>query len=255
MTGPEQRVEGVLVRVQPVADAALIITLLSADAGRVEAYARNARASTRRFGGRLELFGQGSARIGRARGSLPLLAGFDRGPSLVGVDLDYTRLLLCSHAAELALASSQPDHADPDLHAWLCRVLRSLGTSRGVADPAAARIGLELGWLQAIGAAPPIDSCSGCGAPWQTGALWPRSHDGLRCLRCEGREGADISLDDLDLLAALVRDPAAAGGRPTPRGARLLRQRVAGLLDEQLGRRTRSASALDGLETDPAADA
>ncbi len=247
MSGAEQRVEGVLVRVQPVGEADLIVTLLSADAGRVEAYARNARASTRRFGGRLEVFGQGSARLGRARGSLPILAGFDPGPALVGGDLDYTGLLLCSHAAELALASSQPDHADPVLHAWLCRVVRALAATRGVADPAAARIGVELSWLQAIGAAPPIDLCSSCGTPWQAGALWPRPHDGLRCLRCEGREAADISLSDLDLLAALVRDPGVAGGQPTPRGARLLRQRVAGLLDEQLGRRTRSASALDGL--------
>ena len=250
MSGPSSRVQGVIVRLHPVGDADLIVSLLSPESGLVDAYARAARKSSRRFGGRLELFVEGIATVTPGRGSLPQLSAFEASAALIDGALDYPRLALASHAAELALAGSQPEHADPALVRWLRSTLVAIAAAPEV-EVGPARFGIELGWLVTLGVAPPLGSCAACGGSLADGASWTRPHDGLRCRGCS--PFAAVQIDGLDLAAlAGVASTAEAALAPlrsqlAPPTVRLVRSRIAGLLDEQLGRRTRSAAALDAL--------
>lgn len=250
MSGPSSRVQGILVRLHPVGDADLIVSLLSPSAGLVDAYARAARKSSRRFGGRLELFVEGVATLNHGRGSLPQLSGFEASAALIDGVLDYPRLALASHAAELALAGSQPEHADPAMVHWLRATLLAIAAA-GEVEVGPVRFGIELGWLVTLGVAPPFGSCAACGGNLADGASWTRPHDGLRCRACSPFDAVQIEGVDLGALAGLAATPEAAlrplRHRLAPPTVRLVRSRIAGLLHEQLGRRTRSAAALDAL--------
>ncbi|MEY3012493.1 MAG: hypothetical protein RIT45_1228 [Pseudomonadota bacterium] len=247
MAAPARTFVGTVLRLQPVGDADLIVSFLGPEVGRVDAFARSARSSLKRFGGRLELFVAGEAQVRDGRGRLPTLLGLHRHGELLGGEVDYPRLALASLVAELALCAAQPDHPDRALHDWL---LDALAMARAFPADALreARLGVELGWLDALGTLPPLGYCGGCGGPVDSGLSWNASHDGARCRSCSPMGAAHLDARDVSALLAARSGTLRPGGpRLSAAAARLLHERTAGLLGDHLSRPPRSAEALSAL--------
>lgn len=246
MAAPPRLLDGIVLRLQPVGEADLIVSMLTPERGRVDAYARSARSSLKRFGGRLELFLDGQAALRDGRGRLPTLLTFERRGELLGGVVDYPRLALASLAAELALCAAQPEHPDVALERWLRGALVAVRAFPAGAL-AEARLGLEFGWLDALGTLPTIDVCADCGGSVDAGLAWVTPHDGARCLSCSPARAAHLRAEDVATLRAAIAGGLQPGQRLSPSAARLLADRSAGLLAEHLSRPPRSAEALAAL--------
>lgn len=173
-----------VLRLQPLGEADLIVSLLSLDAGRVDALARGARSSRKRFGGVLRPFCQVSVEVeAPRRGALASLKTADLVADLGGDVLSYPQLCLAAYFTELALQVAQAEHAEPALFHWLadrlpwCRQLAD-------ADLAAAKLAAEAAWLQVGGVLPDLLRCARCGALLAGGGSWPADSDGLGCRAC-----------------------------------------------------------------------
>ncbi len=228
-----------VLRVQPVREADLIVSLLNAQRGRVDAVARGARSSRKRFGGTLQPFCKISMQLGRSRGSLPVLAEAAVIKAWLGQDVDYPRLSLASYAAELALVSTQPGHADPGLMAWLerswdlCEHLQP-GQLRSL------KLTMDVGLLRVHGGLPDFTKCARCGlAP--VDASWPDWHAGPVCGRCERPSGSRL---EPELLTALQQADftSIAGHR-----LRLIEERTGQLLSHAVMATLNSARLLQSL--------
>ena len=266
--------DAIVLRLQPVRDADLIVTFLDPSRGRVDAYARAARKSVRRFGGRLELFMRGRAALKLGRGDLPQLVGFEREVHLVPATMDWPLLCLLSSVAELGAIASQPEHADPQLHAWTCAALTAC-----VGLPASrirlACLAIDLGFLRAVGCLPSQERCGDCFGGLASGAVWREASEGWLCTDCQRRDLAARASDrdpeaalnevnddvqnfvkalTLSTIRELIADPAQAHTAfLSRRVGRLLRARADALLAEVLPRplRTREPlnEAMDAIPT------
>ena len=240
--------DAIVARLQPVGDNDLIVSLLTAERGRVDAWVRAGRKSSRRFGGRLELFRAGVARLRPGRGQMPSLAGFEGARQLLGPGVGYSALCLASYAAELALIAAQPEHADAQLATWLSQALAAVAH----ADPEAVvtdRLAIEITFLAAAGCMPATADCNHCGAPLAAGAAWPAFADGPLCDGCAPGGHLELGVVTMCALAGLRGgDLSAAHVEPLPAPERdLITARVTGLLHDALPRRPRSADALNAL--------
>ncbi len=244
----EQPLEVIIARLQPVGDNDLIASLLSSERGRVDAWVRAGRKASRRFGGRLELFRQGTARLRKGKGRLPSLVGLESAKQLLAPGASYGVLCLASYAAELALIAAQPEHADSDLATWLEHSLRLADTCDDD-DLATSRLATEIAFLGAAGWLPSAIRCSQCGLDLAGGAAWPAFADGPVCARCAPGGQIDLDARSLATLMALRSgDPAAAPlAALSPDQINLLGERVVGLLHDALPRRPRSADALSTM--------
>jgi len=244
----EQPLDVIVARLQPVGDNDLIVSLLSSERGRVDAYVRAGRKSSRRFGGRLELFRKGTARLRAGRGRLPSLVGLEDARQLLAPGASYGVLCLASYAAELALIAAQPEHADVELAGWLEQSL-AMAADCDEETLAVARLALEVAFLGAAGWMPSVARCHACGAELGGGAAWPAFADGPVCARCAPGGHVDLDATALAALMALRGGDASAARLdvlPTEQ-LELLGARVVGLLHDALPRRPRSADALAAL--------
>jgi DNA repair protein RecO (recombination protein O) len=173
-----------LLRLQPLGEADYIVSLLTLNAGRVDALARGARSSRRRFAGVLRPFCRVAAEVEPPRrGSLATLKSADLLEDLAGDALSYPQLCLAAYLSELALQVAQADHAEPALFHWLadrwpwCRQLAD-------ADLPAAKLAAEVAWLHVGGVLPDLLHCSRCSALLVSGGSWPADLDGLGCPDC-----------------------------------------------------------------------
>ena len=236
--------DALIIRLQPVRDADLIVTLLDPTRGRVDAYARSGRKSSRRFGGQLQLFALGRARLTQAKGGLPQLSEFERSADLAPGSVDWPLLCLCSTIAELAAVASQPEHADPGLHRWACACLRACdGLPPGRFRLASLTV--DLGFLHAVGSLPDVSRCGVCAGDLSAGATWEDANQGWCCLRCRSTAGPTVDGAACAAVEALVRDPDAVRTVfLSRRVGRLLRRHADALLADVLPRPLRTREPL-----------
>lgn len=239
----------IIVRLQPLREADVIVTLLGAEAGRVDAVARGARSSRKRFAGSLRLFCEVTAVLEPPRrGTLATLVAADLCSDWLGDAVGYDALCLASYATELALHASQPGHADPELHAWLASCLAAagrLGRAEATDAPGTAghlrrsRLAVEAGFLRVVGQFPDLAHCARCGAPTTRGAVWPPAAEGPLCPDC-AVDGIRLSALALAALARL------AAGQPSnvPPPLRPIEERLAERMAQAIPKPLRSAGAL-----------
>ncbi len=245
MSSPTSLGSCLCVRVQPLGDADLIVTLLSAELGRVDAVAKSARSSRKRFGGSLRLFSELDVNLGHGRGRLPVLATTSERRAWLGDSVGYDQLCLASYAAELALCASQPEHADVPLYLWLCDAWSlAAGSVQGVLRP--LRLAIDVTWLRVMGLLPDLEACVRCGAHLDEGAVWAHAGQGLLCRNCAEGSAQRIGLDVLLGLRALsARGLDAEVARHLPSaGLRSVEERVAQLVAQAVSTPLRSAVAL-----------
>ena len=153
--------EAVLLRSVPYQEADLVVTLYTRDRGKLSAMARGARGSKRRFGAGLALFVLARAELRPARsGDLWTLTSFDVVRDFRAVAGDIAAMAHASYGVELVrelAAPEQPDVGVLDLLVELFETLFAVGAS-----PIVLRA-FELRLLAAVGLAPALDRCIGCG--------------------------------------------------------------------------------------------
>ena len=234
---PRQHVPGIVIRQQPLGEADLIVTIVSPELGRVDAMARGARKSSKRFGGGLALFTEVSAIVEQGRGRLPTLVESTLRRNYLPDATEYTQLALASLAAELAGHASQHEHADSALYDWLDAALQLCGACLppsphapiGIRTP---QLALEVGFLQSAGLFPDLQACVRCGQSTASGAHWLDADAGLTCLRCEPARSTALEPSLVRTLVLWTLSP------PTPpletlpmtAGLRVVEQRVGVLL-------------------------
>jgi DNA repair protein RecO (recombination protein O) len=152
----------IVLRTRALGESDLLVVLLTPEHGKVEAAARGARNSKRRFPGGLPSGLRGLATITRGRGSLARLERFEAtiDHSPVGRDLDRFAYVayLCELTDELVLGR----HPDPLVFAALCTALEAV--IGGVPRPGQLRR-YELALLAGLGLLPALVDCCACGDP------------------------------------------------------------------------------------------
>jgi DNA repair protein RecO (recombination protein O) len=229
-----------VLRVQTVREADVIVTLLHPLHGRVDAVARGARSSRKRFGAALAPFRLVHARLGRGRGQLPVLAEATLLQEFLRDGTGYPQLALASYATELAQHASQPDHADPGLFQWLQGVWTQAGQPIE-GQLRALRLQAEVTFLRELGAFPDVRACASCHGSTGQGAVWPDASSGLLCLTCAGNRTPRLSADLLDALAL------SQFSTLDPHALRPVEERVAQLIGQVIAAPLRSAQALRSL--------
>ena len=245
---PRSRLDGIVIRQQPIAEADVIVSLASEHDGRVEVLARGARKSSKRFAGGVALFSQISAVIEQGRGHLPTLVECSLQRSFLAASPSYGQLALASYVAELTSCASQPSHADPALYAWLQASL-SLCATVDEQQLRTPRLAIEVGFLQAAGAFPDLQLCAHCGQETSGGGSWLDADVGLVCTRCLPPQADALPPALVRALVLWALAPASLPIQTLPASAalRLTEKRVAELLGHVLPPNLRSATALRDL--------
>lgn len=180
-----------VLRLQPVGESDVIVGLLSASEGRLEAVARGGRNSHKRFAGALQPFQLAEATVQPGRGALPLLRELRPVRTWLREEVSWPRLCLAAWATELAAVASQPSHADPALLDWLLTAWDAAALLPD-SDPGRLRqlrLGLLLTLLALVGAMPDLQACTRCGRDLQLGTVWPPDADAPLCVACTPAAG------------------------------------------------------------------
>ncbi len=225
-----------------------VVALLTAERGKLAAFAHGARASRRRFGGALEPFNLLAAELReRPGGGLWTLESAAVARGFGAIRGDLARIACAAYACDLARSLVREQEAHPDLYALLLALLERLDAAP--AEPAALRA-FELGALRATGLLPRLDACARCGGalPGAPARLAFSPEDGgFLCAGCApGAPRAPRCGPDAAVALRRLAEGglAAAGPLPGPVAAEA-RDLLTRFLEHHLGRRLPSRRFLD----------
>jgi DNA repair protein RecO (recombination protein O) len=247
----EERTPAIVLRARDYSESDRIVTLLTRDMGKLSGIARGAKASKRRFAGKLEPFSHVMLYFRRRPlGHLVFITraeGADLAP--IRLDDDLGKIALGSYMVELtdALASEENEAADA------YRILSTALILLGEAGPTPAlRQAFELKLLGWAGFGLEFDRCRLCAAPSETAGArlyFVVARGGVVCTRCRSdapEGGLPISpasaialarIGTASLEAACADNPAGADG-----GVSLAR-----FIGSIVDRRLRSIEFLDSM--------
>lgn len=262
-------VEAYVLRMRPLGEADRILTLFSAERGKLSAVAKGARKTRSKFGARLDFMARSQLTLHVGR-SLDVITG----ARLVGgawehvIDPDV--FALASYLAETIDGLCEPELAVPEIYEILRQFEQTLKTSAAITGPESAsssesrfgamRVVIDLRLLSALGFAPELDACVRCGEPLGRrpfaggrAALSPEA-GGLVCRRCldagSGDEGdmrrsfgvVRLSTAEFQLLrAARVLSLQEAAGMPALAS---LGRATQAFIQQHLGRAAKSLAAV-----------
>lgn len=252
MAQPTVTADAVVLRASPFGESDLVVHLLVRGHGRVGAFARGARKSTRRFGGGLEPFCVLSVEYAERRSAALVDL---RGASLVtphaALRADLLRLAHAGYATELVRELSHEHQANDRMYELLVGYYDAL--SAAGASSLLLRA-FEVQAMEAAGLSPALNACVRCSAdPTRDPASGfdPRA-GGVVCGRC--RRG-DVALGPgaLALLRALQRGGVAAAAKADASDLPLepARRAMASFLAQHLQRELRSLSFLRDVGAPP----
>ncbi|MCA9666502.1 MAG: DNA repair protein RecO [Myxococcales bacterium] len=238
--------EALVARAVDYGEADRVLTLLTAQMGRVSALARSARRSRKRFGGALALFvvGRAALKPRRGGGEMWTLERFEAVEDLsAAISADVVKIAHGSYMLEVARDSWPPGEHDPQRFALVRGALRALGAAP---EPSPSLLrAFELQVLLGAGVLPSLDACARCGADVAEDELAPLGFSvtlgGVICLAC-GAHGWPLEPEvrrELRELAAV--DIASAAARSPDREVRLrCRELCAMLVQHHLGHAPKS---------------
>lgn len=139
-------------------DADLIITLFGASGGKYTAIARQARASRKRFAGKLEPFCELEVGLGRSKGRLPNIAEARVSRSFPQILRRLESMTSAGHALAFTRAILPEQHGDPDSYSLVLEMLDQL--NHGHADNAALLAAFKIRMLTLQGYRPELEVCA-----------------------------------------------------------------------------------------------
>jgi DNA repair protein RecO (recombination protein O) len=176
----------VVVRTVDYGEADRIVTLLTRAHGKLQAIARGARKSHKRFGAALSLFGVGEATLSERPGAeLATLESFDGARGFPHLLLDMAKVAHGGYACELVRELLPPRQPEPELFDLLVSFLALLDEQPARAET--LRV-LELRVLEAVGLRPEVERCVGCGSETldEAGQVFDARRGGVVCASCHG---------------------------------------------------------------------
>ncbi|MGZ3553860.1 MAG: DNA repair protein RecO [Vulcanimicrobiaceae bacterium] len=229
---------GVVLRGRNLGEADRIFTLFTTECGKMDAVAKGVRRTKSHLAGRLEFMNE--VRLGMHRGrSLDVITSAEIEHE------HWSRIVLpeafaaASLVAELVDAFCEPDLALPEVYELLTGAIVAIAQST---EPLALLPRFSLRLLDALGLAPPSESCARCGASLVGKAAWlDPEQGGLAGEECRVKWREVLELDIADVanfraLGAAKGGPVRAIGRATPRVARAIET----LVNHHLGRRLKA---------------
>lgn len=244
--------EAVVLRASAFGESDLVVHLLVRGRGRIGAFARGARKSTRRFGCALEPFCILSVDYAERRGAELVDL---RGASLVtphaALRADLPRLAHAGYATELVRELSHERQANDRMYELL------IGYFEALAAQGASSLllrALEIQAMQAAGLSPSLGGCVRCGADpsRDPSSGFDATAGGVTCGRCR-RGGAVLGPGALALLRALQRGGVVAASKADATDLPLepVRRAMASFLGHHLQRELRSLSFLRDVGAPP----
>ncbi len=247
----EERTPAIVLRTRDYSESDRIVTLLTRDMGKLSGIARGAKASKRRFAGKLEPFSHVMLYFRRRPlGHLVFITraeGGDLAP--LRLDDDLGKIALGSYMLELtdALASEETEAAEA------YQILSTALTLLGEAGPnAALRQAFELKILGWAGFGLEFDHCRLCAAPsaaTEARLYFIVARGGVVCARCrtDAPEGgvpiSPASAATLTRIGAASLEAASAGHPAGADGGNSLARFIGSIID----RRLRSIEFMDSV--------
>jgi DNA repair protein RecO (recombination protein O) len=239
--------ESIILRTRPLGEADLVVTFLTPDDGKIEATARAARKSRRRFGGALDPLTFGKAAWTETEGrALAFLESFEIVRSFAQRQSDLPWFYLFAYVAEVADTFAREREPDPRFYR-LVRVCAEASAEGSTPD--LVRRWFELWTLRLQGLLPGFGECSRCRKPPGGRGLSVEPASGeTSCAECAGSGGpreASIALtgEELEWLRRALRS--VPGKMPAPPSAPGLGRLVRALLTGFTGKPFRTARFLD----------
>ncbi len=217
-----------MLRRHDYSESSQILRLLTERSGVVGVLARGARREKSPFGGALDLFYRGEARIRfRPRAGLHLLTGFRVTSSHPGLRKALPRFHAACRLVKIVLSMTREEEHHPGLLPRLEAGLELLETA-GEEEVDPILVAAELGLLGVLGFAPRFDACAACGGDASgRGATLSARFGGVLCARCGPGDPRRLSVPPrtLNVLRLLAhRDPrTAARVRLAPEDRRTIR--------------------------------
>ena len=179
--------QAIVLRLSDYSETSQIVSLFTAGSGLARLIAKGVRRGTRRrFAAGLDLLEYGEVSYAPPRGTAGLgtLTEWTQRDAFAGLRANLLCLYGGLYTAELVSALTEEYDAHPELFAALLAALRELSTAK---QPVATIVRFQLELAAAIGYAPKLHDCVGCGRPRTRGApaYFGSAAGGLLCRDCE----------------------------------------------------------------------
>jgi DNA repair protein RecO (recombination protein O) len=234
---PTYRDEGIVLRTMRLGEADRIVTILTAEHGKVRAVAKGVRRTKSRMGGRVEPLSHVAMLCWRGR-ELDIVNQAESLDTFRAIREDMSRLAPATTILEIADQVAEQHAPAGDLFSIVLGALRSLESA-----PSPLLLGAFcLKVLAAEGVGPIVDACARCGSPGPLVAF-EITEGGLLCAKC--RRGQAVSADFVDLARRILNGGLASALRESAGPVANEVERVAlGAMEQHLDRRLRSARQL-----------
>lgn len=233
------KTSAVVMRGRTYGEADRILTLFTSERGKIDAIAKGARRTKSHLAGRLE-FGN-EVQLGMHRGrNLDVVVSADILTAHWQYLVQPERFAAASIVVEIIDAFCEPDLEQPEIYALLTSALGAIGRSE---EPLTLLARFSMRLLDALGLAPPLQTCVHCGVDLRGAAWLDAEHGGFGCAGCRvtWREVLTLEEPDMQNIRAVA---AAPGGPVTPslRATRRVAQAVEALVNHHLGRRPKAGA-------------
>src|SRR6266404_3717534 len=193
----------VVLRGRTYGEADRILTFFSTERGKMEAIAKGSRRTKSHLAGRLELGNEVALTMHRGR-NLDVVVSAEIENAYWQNLVEPERYAAANLIVELVDTFCEPDLALPEVYALLTGALRAIGRSDDALS-LVPRFSLRL--LEALGLAPPVDTCVLCGVSLQGKPAWLDQEQGgfagEEC-RVSWRELLALNEAEMDNLRALA---------------------------------------------------
>ncbi len=198
---------GVVLRQTETKEADKILTVLTAEKGKVSVIARGARRKGSRLAATAQLLAYSEMTVYESRGWYMLTEGSTL-QLFPGLRTDVERLALASYFAELTETVTQEGEPAEEILPLLLNALYALGELKK--DPLLVKAAFELRLLSLAGFTPLLTECARCGGEMVSGGFLDAAEGGAVCPDCGGAGFGLSALSAAALMAAqyvIAADP------------------------------------------------
>ena len=183
-----------------------LVSLFSLERGRFTALAKGASRPTGGLRGLTQPFTQVNLTLARGRGSLDTITQGEVERPFISLRQDLPKIAYASYMAELICLAMPEDKPSRSVFTLLLAAFALLDMD--IAPPVASFF-FELRLLAALGLAPHLEDCMGCGRSLKGGSfLLAPARGGLLCLSCAGATpGSPLSLGAIMSMLHILREP------------------------------------------------
>ena len=182
---------GLILRETETKEADKILTVLTAEIGKIPVIARGARRKNSRLAAACQLFAWSEMTLYK-RGSWYYLDGADPVELFTGLQTDLVRLSLAAYLAELTEFVAGEENPVPELLRLLLNGLYAL--AKLDKDPALVKPAFTFRLLALAGFEPMIDGCAVCGAETAQSPVLDVVQGVVHCRKCGGPGGESFPL-------------------------------------------------------------